>query len=75
MAIKFVGRPATGLGQFYACFVVATHVLALLLGAAIAFIFFRGAKHEPKTPPKVSKAKLAPKRTPDDPRETSLEYH
>jgi hypothetical protein len=49
--------------------------LALLIGAVIVFIFFRVAQHEPKTPLNLSTPKLPPKRTPDDPRETSLEYH
>ena len=56
------------------CFLV-THVLALLLGAVIVFIFFRVAKHDPKTPPNVSKPKMPLKRTSNDPRERSLEYH
>ena len=66
--------PHLRMEHFMLCLVV-THLLALLLGAVIVFIFFRVAKHEPKTPPNVSKPKPPPKRTPEDPRETSLEYH
>ena len=60
-------------------FLAITHVLAFALGVFLVwvFIFFiEDDEAEAKaTPHSFSETKIPPKRTSDDPRETSLKYH